>query len=59
MNDTVYYISEASKKVDVEPHVLRYWEDELSATRWDTVVTRKRILRRCAASSSSRSRGCS
>ena len=29
MNDTVYYISEASKKVDVEPHVLRYWEDEL------------------------------
>ena len=29
MNDTVYYISEASKKVEVEPHVLRYWEDEL------------------------------
>lgn len=29
MNDTIYYISEASKKVDVEPHVLRYWEDEL------------------------------
>lgn len=30
MNDTVYYISEASKKVEVEPHVLRYWEDELN-----------------------------
>lgn len=29
MNDTIYYISEASKKVEVEHHVLRYWEDEL------------------------------
>lgn len=29
MNDTIFYISEASKKVEVEPHVLRYWEDEL------------------------------
>lgn len=29
MNDTIYYISEASKKVEVKPHVLRYWEDEL------------------------------
>ena len=27
---TIYYISEASKMVEVEPHVLRYWEDELS-----------------------------
>lgn len=27
---TVYYISEASKLVQVEPHVLRYWEDELA-----------------------------
>lgn len=27
---TVFYISEASKLVQVEPHVLRYWEDELS-----------------------------
>lgn len=27
---TIYYISEASKLVAVEPHVLRYWEDELS-----------------------------
>lgn len=27
---TIYYISEASKLVQVEPHVLRYWEDELS-----------------------------
>ena len=30
MEDTVYYISEASKKVEVEPHVLRYWEEELN-----------------------------
>lgn len=29
MEDTIYYISEASKKVHVEPHVLRYWEEEL------------------------------
>ncbi|MDE6319858.1 MAG: helix-turn-helix domain-containing protein [Lachnospiraceae bacterium] len=27
---TIYYISEASKLVRVEPHVLRYWEEELS-----------------------------
>ena len=27
---TIYYISEASKLVQVEPHVLRYWEEELS-----------------------------
>lgn len=27
---TIYYISEASKLVQVEPHVLRYWEDELA-----------------------------
>lgn len=26
---TVYYISEAAKKVQVESHVLRYWEEEL------------------------------
>lgn len=24
-----YMISDAAKKIDVEPHVLRYWEDEL------------------------------
>lgn len=29
MEDTIYYISEASRKVQVEPHVLRYWEEEL------------------------------
>lgn len=27
--DTTYYISEAAKKVKVESHVLRYWEEEL------------------------------
>jgi DNA-binding transcriptional MerR regulator len=26
---TIYYITEAAKLVRVEPHVLRYWEDEL------------------------------
>ncbi len=27
--ETLYYISEAAKKVQVESHVLRYWEEEL------------------------------
>ena len=25
-----YMISDAAKKIDVEPHVLRYWEEELA-----------------------------
>lgn len=29
MSETRYLISDASKKVDVESHVLRYWEEEL------------------------------
>ncbi|MCI6676362.1 MAG: helix-turn-helix domain-containing protein [Clostridiales bacterium] len=29
MSETRYMISDASKKVNVEAHVLRYWEDEL------------------------------
>lgn len=29
MQDSICYISEASKKVQVEPHVLRYWEEDL------------------------------
>lgn len=30
MEQTMYYISEAAKKVEVESHVLRYWEEELN-----------------------------
>lgn len=30
MGDVHYMISEAAKQVGVEPHVLRYWEEELS-----------------------------
>lgn len=30
MGDVHYMISEAAKKVSVEPHVLRYWEEELA-----------------------------
>lgn len=30
MSEIRYMISDASKKIDVEPHVLRYWEDELN-----------------------------
>lgn len=29
MNEQRYMISDASKRLEVEPHVLRYWEDEL------------------------------
>ena len=29
MNEIIYMISDAAKKVDVEAHVLRYWEEEL------------------------------
>lgn len=29
MSSVRYIISDASKKIDVEPHVLRYWEEEL------------------------------
>ena len=29
MNETRYMISDAAKKIDVESHVLRYWEEEL------------------------------
>jgi len=29
MSETRYIISDAAKMVDVEPHVLRYWEEEL------------------------------
>ncbi len=29
MTETRYIISDASKQLDVEPHVLRYWEEEL------------------------------
>lgn len=32
MGDVHYMISEAAKQVSVEPHVLRYWEEELSLT---------------------------
>ncbi len=32
MGDVHYMISEASKQVGVEPHALRYWEDELTLT---------------------------
>lgn len=32
MQETRYMISDAAKKVEVEPHVLRYWEEELELT---------------------------
>ena len=45
MDEVHYLISDASKKVDVEAHVLRYWEEELEldippVTRWGTGTIR-------------------
>lgn len=40
--NTIYYISEAAKKVQVEAHVLRYWEDELQL-----VIKRNEMGHRC------------
>ena len=37
MSETHYLISDASKKVDVESHVLRYWEEELEMKREDMI----------------------
>ena len=40
--NTIYYISEAAKKVQVETHVLRYWEDELQLS-----IKRNEMGHRC------------
>lgn len=42
MDDKLYFISEVSKIVGVEPHVLRYWEEEL-----DLVIQRNMQGKRC------------
>ena len=51
MGEVRYMISEAAKRVNVETHVLRYWEEELELpigrTERDTVTIQKRILFRC------------
>ena len=47
MSETRYMISDASKLVDVEAHVLRYWEEELDLpigrNEMVTVIIQKRI----------------
>ena len=44
MGEVRYMISEAAKKLQVESHVLRYWEDELGLEigRTDTDIIQKR-----------------
>ena len=42
MEDHTYFISEVSRMVGVEPHVLRYWEEEL-----DLHITRNSQGKRC------------
>ena len=48
MKETRYLISETAKLVQVEPHVLRYWEEELGLSikrmRWDIDTTPIKIL---------------
>ena len=38
MSETHYLISDASKKVDVESHVLRYWGEVLKSDRSHVVL---------------------
>ncbi len=44
MDEVHYLISDASRKVDVEAHVLRYWEEELELgipeMKWGTGIIR-------------------
>ena len=47
MEDVRYMISEASKRVGVESHTLRYWEDELTyplaEMKWDIGIIKTPI----------------
>lgn len=47
MKKVRYMISDAANMMQVESHVLRYWEEELEldvpAMRWDTVTILKKI----------------
>lgn len=48
MEEKHYMISDAAKMVDVESHVLRYWEEELKIdiprNEWGIVITRIHIF---------------
>ena len=41
MGEVRFMISEAAKQVDVESHVLRYWEEELG--KWGTDIIQMMI----------------
>lgn len=49
MKHNNYSISDAAKKLNIEAHVLRYWEEELGLDiprkTWDTVITVKATLK--------------
>ena len=50
MSETSYSVSETAKLLDVQSHVLRFWEDELhpcrlTETKWDTDTTPDMISR--------------
>ena len=46
MGEVHYMISEAAKRVNVETHVLRYWEEELSLSIGRTEMGHRYRLRR-------------
>lgn len=49
MEETIYSVSQAVKFLEVQSHVLRYWEEELGlpirGMRWDTDTTPDGIFR--------------
>ena len=49
MDEKRYLISDAAKVVQAEPHVLRYWEEELSfrsrGRSWGIVTIPRKIFR--------------
>ena len=45
MDEVHYLISDASRKVDVEVHVLRYWEEELELAIPRNEMGHRNILR--------------
>ena len=63
MGEVRFMISEAAKQVNVESHVLRYWEEELDLTigrtEWDIDTTPKMTFSSSAVSKNSKTKECS
>ena len=61
MGEVRFMISEAAKQVNVESHVLRYWEEELDLTigRTEMDTTPKMTFSSSAVSKNSKTKECS